>query len=118
MPRPSLERLVVSCRMPGATSDDILYWRPLKIVEPSNKLIVLGATAGAITTLVLLAALYAPVRPSVRPGQPCPCRCAAITRSAPPQVLVRETRHEGEGGAALDRAAGGKDGVEPSGGGL
>ena len=57
MPRPSLERLVVSCRMPGATFDGILYWRYLKIVEPSNKLIVLGATAGAITTLVLLAAL-------------------------------------------------------------
>ena len=64
MPWPSLERLVVSCRMSGATFDDIVYRRYLKIVEPSNKLIVLGATAGAITTLVLLAALYAPLRPS------------------------------------------------------
>ena len=79
---------MVSCRMPGATFDDILYRRYLKIVEPSNKLIVLGATAGAITTLVLLAALYAPLRPSLRPGQPCPCRCcAAITRSAPPASI-------------------------------
>jgi len=59
--------------MSGATFDDIVYRRYLKIVEPSNKLIVLGATAGAITTLVLLAALYAPLRPSLRPGQPCPC---------------------------------------------
>ncbi len=82
VPRPSLERLVVYCRMPRATFDDILYWRYLKIVEPSNKLIVLGATAGAITTLVLLAALYAPLDCCFT--QPCPCRSAVTARSAPP----------------------------------
>jgi hypothetical protein len=44
--------------MPGATSD-ATYLKELTIVEPSNKLIQLGAVAGAIAALTLLAALYA-----------------------------------------------------------
>jgi hypothetical protein len=48
------------------------------------------------------------VRPTstvVVPGAAVPVCRAAITRSAPPQVLVCEARHTGKGGAALDRAA-------------
>ena len=70
MPWPSLELLVVSGRMPGATFE-VMYSRPLTIVEPSNKLIVLGGTAGVITTLVLLAALYVLLD----------CRCAPGSRA-------------------------------------
>jgi hypothetical protein len=46
--------------MPGATLK-VMYSRELRIVEPSSKFIVFGATAAAITTLMLLAALYAPL---------------------------------------------------------
>jgi hypothetical protein len=115
VPRPSLGRLVVSCSMSGATFD-VIYSKELRIVQPSSKFIVLGATAGAIATLVLLAALYAPLDClGARGGG---TRCATLTRSAPPQVLVREAWHEGEGGAAFHRAARGEDGLEPFGGGL
>jgi hypothetical protein len=33
---------------------------PLSIVEPNNKLVILGAVAGVLATVVLLVALYAP----------------------------------------------------------
>jgi hypothetical protein len=56
VPKPPLDRLEISSSMPGATSNST-YSKKLKIVEPSNKLIQLGAIAGAIATLTLLAAL-------------------------------------------------------------
>jgi hypothetical protein len=99
VPRPSLERLVVSCRMPGATFD-VMYSRPLTIVEPSNKLIVLGGTAGAITTLVLLAALYAPLPTVVAPGAAVPVSFC-LDRSLGPRRRYLFAKHGTKAKAVL-----------------
>ena len=50
--------LVIASSLPDKP-ENITFLRTLTIVEPDNKLLVLGSVAGVLTTLVLLAALYA-----------------------------------------------------------
>ncbi len=58
--------------------ENITFSRTLTIVEPDNKLLILGSVAGVLATLVLLVALYAPhytltrVWPLVAVAAPCP----------------------------------------------
>jgi hypothetical protein len=64
--------LVIASSLPDKP-ENITFLRTLTIVEPDNKLLVLGSVAGVLTTLVLLAALYArsfessPLGPSAAP---------------------------------------------------
>jgi hypothetical protein len=64
--------------------EDITFLRTLTIVEPDNKLLVLGSVAGVLTTSVLLVALYArsfessPLGPSPQPAR-CAGSCATST---------------------------------------
>jgi hypothetical protein len=48
--------------MPGATFDDILYRRYLKIVEPSNKNLVFGSIAAAVLSVLLVVMLIVACR--------------------------------------------------------
>ncbi len=44
--------------------ENITFSRALTIVEPDNKLVILGSVAGVLVTSVLLLALYAPHSPA------------------------------------------------------
>ena len=48
--------------MPGATFDDILYRRYLKIVEPINKNLVFGSIAAAVLSVLLVVMLIVACR--------------------------------------------------------
>ena len=61
-------------------SVNVTFSRTLSIVEPDNKLVILGSVAGVLATSVLLVALYAPTlhpssesRPSLA-AVAAPCR--------------------------------------------
>ena len=56
---PSLERLIIALSLPDKPVN-ITFSRTLSIVEPDNKLVILGSVAGVLATSVLLVALYAP----------------------------------------------------------
>jgi hypothetical protein len=56
---PSLERLIVVSSLPD-NPENVTFSRTLSIVEPDNKLVILGSVAGVLATSVLLVALYAP----------------------------------------------------------
>ena len=75
MLRPSLERLIVVSSLPDKP-ENITVSRTLVIVEPDNKLVILGSVAGVLATSVLLVALYAPhtlMRVSLTAAVAVPC---------------------------------------------
>ena len=110
-----LERLLILSTLPDNDKpENITFSMPLSIVEPSNKLVILGSVAGVLVTVVLLVALYAPHScASFAPRR----HRRTLPACTPPllmQLRAPEARHrEGQGNRGCGAEGRGQDGMGP-----